>query len=116
MPATRTPARSVRRRAAPDRLEQVGLVLRDREQHYLDLGQFGIDGPGGLEAIAAWHVEIEHDDVWMERARLLEGLVTVPRRSHHRHAAGEEQVAQPVEEQRMIVGEQHAHTDRKSVV
>jgi hypothetical protein len=58
-------------------VDELGLVAVDGEYDDLDLGQFLLDEGGGLEPVAAGHLDVHEDDVGAELAGLLEGFEAI---------------------------------------
>jgi hypothetical protein len=66
-------------RAGPDRLEEILLLVADREDD--DLGARGglLDRPAGLDPVAAGHADVHQDDVGQRLGGLLDRLRAVAR-------------------------------------
>ena len=66
-----------------DGIEEVLVLLRDREHDDLHVGEDLLDPMGGLHAGHPRHVDVHQDEVRHQLLGLLQGLVAIVRLSHH---------------------------------
>src|SRR5207245_8700199 len=66
------------------------------------------DGASGAQAVQHGHHDVEHDHVGAQLLRQPHRLPTVRRHRHHVQTPGLEQQADPLQHDRMIVGDEHA--------
>ena len=86
-----------------------GLVAVHGEDHDRQVGELGVDPPGGLDPVEDRHRHVHHHHVGLELAGQAHGLAAVAGLGHHRHAGVLERPADRLAQELMVVGEEHPH-------
>ena len=79
------------------------------DEHDLGLGIHRHVG-GGTQAVAAGHLDVEHDQIGLERRHLGERLVAIAGAADHLDILDvREQAGEAIERERLVIHQQHAH-------
>src|SRR5690606_5809692 len=100
----------------PQRLEDVLLVVVDREEHHPRLGDPPGEPAAQVEAALRAEPHVQQDDVGAQRGHQPGRLVSRPRLAHDAHAAGEpgQHRLQPGEDHLVVVDQDDAYGDSHS--
>ena len=96
-----------------DRLDDVVLVEARGQEHHPRRRALGVELPQHRQAVLAAHAEVEQQEVGPQLAHRLERLVAVDAARHHLELRLQaEELLEPVEEDRVVVGEDDADAHR----
>src|SRR5262245_30879550 len=93
--------------AAPERLADVLFRVEHAEEHNGHPGASPIEGVFRLIAVKTWHVDIEHNEVWLELTGECNGFTPVGRDADHVELAGQDR-GERVEHTSMVVDEKNS--------
>src|SRR6516165_28223 len=95
-------------RARTHRREYRIVVFKHGEDQNANMGARVENSTGGFDPIQSWHVHIHQNDIWLERRRLSDSLLSgghFPYNFSFGHSR--EQSTQAVTEERMIIGDEY---------